>query len=73
MTAEGLLHIGGRRTAAGLAPERPGLAQQCAEDDAVDIAAAIAAHIDDQAWFVIMLIEVAGKAGEVPGRHGAQV
>ena len=56
--AEGVLHVP-RRMADARLPVEPGLAQQLLEDPAVDVAAAVVPHVDDQAVAIEHRIELA--------------
>ena len=73
MAAEGLLHIRINRPALEPLPEGPGLAQKRTDNQAVDIAAAIAANVDDQAVLVEMLVIVACKTGDIACPHRPQM
>ena len=72
MPAEGLLHVPVRRSG-GRLPEGPGAPHQRVEDPAVDVAAAVAAHVDDQAFAIDVGVELARKGRDVRWPHRAQV
>ncbi|MNS66314.1 hypothetical protein D3C72_995230 [compost metagenome] len=72
MAAESVLHVR-RWLHARRRPVSPGLAQQFFNDPAVDIAAVIAPHVDDQAFAVDVGVKIARERGDVIGAHGAQM
>ena len=72
VAAEGVLHVPGRLADARL-PVEPRLAQQPAEDPAVDVAAAVVAHVDDEPLAVEHRVELARPLGDVVAAHRAQV
>ena len=72
MAAECVLHVRVRLACARL-PVHPWLSQQSRENEAVDVAAAIVARIDDQALTVEYRIEIAEPRCDIARRHGAKM